>query len=153
MISAGRPWRERWSSVTLDRAAALAEFARAPVASLGTTRESGSPHLVPVTFVVDAETVYSMVDRKPKTTTALQRLANIAANPDVSLLVDHYEDDWRRLWWVRLDGRATVSDDVATLATARTLLRSKYPQYESQPPDGPAISIAITGVTWWEWAR
>lgn len=139
--------------MTLDQGTALARFARAPVASLGTTRESGSPHLVPVTFAVEAETVYSMVDRKPKTTRALQRLANIAANPEVSLLVDHYEDDWTGLWWVRLDGTATVSEDAATLTTARTLLESKYPQYENQPPDGPAISIAITGVTWWEWAR
>ena len=139
--------------MTLDRGAAMARFARASAASLGTTRESGSPHLVPITFAVDAETVYSMVDRKPTTTSALQRLANIDANPEVSLLVDHYEDDWTRLWWVRVDGTATVSDDAATLKKARTLLQSKYPQYENQPPDGPVIAIAITGVTWWEWVR
>jgi PPOX class probable F420-dependent enzyme len=139
--------------VTLDRGAALARFAAASVASLGTTRESGSPHVVPITFAVETESVYSMVDRKPKTTTALQRLTNIAAHPAASLLVDHYEDDWTRLWWVRVDGTATVSDDVATLTTARTLLQSKYPQYRDQPPDGPVISVAITGVTWWEWAR
>lgn len=138
--------------MTLDRGTALARFARASVASLGTTRESGSPHLVPITFAVESETVYSMVDRKPKTTTALRRLANIATNPAVSLLVDHYEDDWTRLWWVRLDGTATVSDDAGFVATARALLESKYPQYESQLPDGPLISIAINNVTWWEWA-
>jgi PPOX class probable F420-dependent enzyme len=123
------------------------------VASLGTTRESGSPHVVPITFAVETESVYSMVDQKPKSTTALQRLANIAAHPAASLLVDHYEDDWTRLWWVRGDGTAAVSDDVATLTTARTLLQSKYPQYRDQPPDGPVISVTITGVTWWEWAR
>jgi PPOX class probable F420-dependent enzyme len=123
------------------------------VASLGTTRESGSPHVVPITFAVETESVYSMVDQKPKSTTALQRLANIAAHPAASLLVDHYEDDWKRLWWVRVDGTAAVSDDVATLTTARTLLQSKYPQYRDQPPDGPVISVTITGVTWWEWAR
>jgi PPOX class probable F420-dependent enzyme len=123
------------------------------VASLGTTRESGSPHVVPITFAVETESVYSMVDQKPKSTTALQRLANIAAHPAASLLVDHYEDDWTRLWWVRVDGTAAVSDDVATLTTARTLLQSKYPQYRDQPPDGPVISVTITGVTWWEWAR
>ncbi|MGF1616711.1 MAG: TIGR03668 family PPOX class F420-dependent oxidoreductase [Acidimicrobiia bacterium] len=139
--------------MTLDRGTALARFARASVASLGTTRESVSPHLVPVTFAVEAETVYSAVDRKPKTTRALQRLANIAAHPAVSLLVDHYEDDWARLWWVRVDGTATVSDDAAQLTTATTLLQAKYPQYVDQPPDGPVISIAISGVTWWEWAR
>jgi PPOX class probable F420-dependent enzyme len=139
--------------VALDRGTALARFGRASVATLGTARESGVPHLVPITFAVAGETAYSMVDRKPKTTMALQRLANIAANPEVALLVDHYEDNWMELWWVRVDGIATVSDDLATLRTARSLLRSKYPQYEDQPPDGPAITIAITGVTWWEWAR
>jgi PPOX class probable F420-dependent enzyme len=153
VTSAGRQSRKPWNSVTLDRGTALARFARASVASLGTTRETGSPHLVPITFAVDGETVYSMVDRKPKTTTALKRLANIAAHPEVSLLVDHYEDDWTRLWWVRVDGTATVSDDAATSTTAHNLLQSKYPQYRGQPPDGPAISIAISGVTWWEWAR
>ncbi len=139
--------------MTLDRATALARFVRASVASLATTRESGSPHLVPITFAVEAETIYSMVDRKPKTTMALQRLANIATNPAVSLLVDHYEDDWTGLWWVRIDGTAAVSDDADTLTTARNLLQAKYPQYVDQPPDGPAITIAITGVTWWEWVR
>ena len=139
--------------MTLDRGTALARFAGASVASLATTRESGSPHLVPITFAVDGETVYSMVDRKPKTTRALQRLANIAANPEVSLLVDHYEDDWAGLWWVRVDGTASVSEDAALVTTARALLESKYPQYRDQPPDGPAISVAISGVTWWEWAR
>ena len=139
--------------MTLDRGTALARFARASVAALGTTRESRTPHLVPITFAIEAETVYSMVDRKPKTTRALQRLANIAANPEVSLLVDHYEDDWAGLWWVRVDGTASVSEDAALVTTARALLESKYPQYRDQPPDGPAISVAISGVTWWEWAR
>lgn len=139
--------------MTLDRPTALTRFARASVATLGTTRESGSPHLVPVTFAFDTNTIYSMVDRKPKRTTALQRLANIATNPEVSLLVDHYEDDWTGLWWVRVDGTAAVSDDRDAVTTARTLLESKYPQYRDLPPDGPVISIAITGVTWWEWAR
>lgn len=139
--------------MTLDRVTALARFAGESVASLGTTRDSGSPHLVPITFAVADETVYSMVDRKPKTTKDLQRLANIAANPEVSLLVDHYEEDWTRLWWVRVDGIATIAHDGEVVATARTLLESKYPQYESQQPDGPVIAIAITGVTWWEWAR
>ena len=106
-----------------------------------------------MTFAVDGDAIYSMVDQKPKTTMALQRLANIAANPEVSLLVDHYEDDWTGLWWVRVDGTAAVSDDGDAITTARALLASKYPQYRDLPPDGPAVSIAITGVTWWEWAR
>lgn len=139
--------------MTLDRGSALVRFADAAVASLATTRPSGRPHIVPVTFAVDGETVYTMIDRKPKTTTALQRLANIAANPGVSLLTDHYEDDWTRLWWVRIDGEAAVSEDGNVLAAARSLLQKKYPQYRDQPPDGPAVCIGITGVTWWEWAR
>ncbi|MEX1037559.1 MAG: TIGR03668 family PPOX class F420-dependent oxidoreductase [Acidimicrobiia bacterium] len=139
--------------MTLDRTSALVRFADSAVASLATTRPSGSPHIVPVTFAVDDETVYTMVDRKPKTTTALQRLANIAANPGVSLLADHYEADWTRLWWVRIDGDATITEDGETPMVARSLLQKKYPQYRDQPPDGPAICVRITGVTWWEWAR
>jgi len=132
----------------LDRASALTRFAAAPVASLATTRPTGGPHIVPVTFAVDGETVFTMIDSKPKTTTALQRLANIEANPAVSLLTHHYEDDWSQLWWVRVDGEATISDDRAPCR----LLQDKYQQYRDNPPDGPTIVIAISDVTWWEWS-
>ena len=86
-------------------AEARGRFAAARVARLATADATGQPHLVPVTFAVAGDMVYTAVDAKPKRTTALRRLANVAANPRVSLLVDHYDDDWSRLWWVRADGR------------------------------------------------
>jgi PPOX class probable F420-dependent enzyme len=137
----------------LERDAALIRFGSARVASLATTRPSGAPHVVPVTFAVADEVVYTMVDSKPKTTTALQRLENIAANPRVSLLVEHYEEDWTALWWVRVDGHATVSSGDDDLAVARSRLQDKYSQYRDQPPAGPAIRIEITGVSSWKWSR
>ena len=75
-------------------------FAAAPVARLATVGPDGCPHLVPVVFAVDGDVVYTAVDGKPKVSLRLRRLANIAARPQVSLLVDHYDDDWSRLWWV-----------------------------------------------------
>jgi PPOX class probable F420-dependent enzyme len=137
----------------LEREAALIRFGAARVAALATSRPSGAPHVVPVTFAIVDEVIYSMVDRKPKTTTALQRLDNIEAHPRVSLLVDHYDEDWSALWWVRADGDATVSEERVDLAVARSCLQEKYPQYRDQPPGGPAIRIEITGVTSWEWTR
>lgn len=144
--------RDAAEPTPLDRASALARFAATPVAALATTRPSGGPHIVPVSFTVEAEHVFIMIDAKPKTTTALQRLANIEANPAVSLLTHHYEDDWRKLWWVRVDGEATITADPGIVAAPRRLLQQKYPQYRKSPPDGPAIVIDITDVTWWEWA-
>jgi len=85
-------------------------FAAARVARLATADRDGRPHIVPIVFALDGDRIYSAVDQKPKRTTALRRLANVAANPNVSLLVDDYDDDWDRLWWVRADGRATVLD-------------------------------------------
>ena len=135
----------------LDRATALTRFGGARVASLATSRPSGGPHLVPVTFALDGETVFTMIDSKPKTTTWLQRLANIVANPSVSLLAHHYEDDWKQLWWVRIDGEAMILEDPARISSSRRLLQEKYQQYRDHPPDGPAIVIEVSGVTWWEW--
>ncbi len=122
-------------------------FAEARVASLATADADGVPHLVPVTFALDGDDVVSAVDSKPKTTTALRRLCNIAVNPRVSLLVDHYDEDWSRLWWVRVDGNATSknTDDRAVAALA-----AKYPHYVRTPPAGPVIRVRIT--TWRGWS-
>ncbi|ASW92594.1 TIGR03668 family PPOX class F420-dependent oxidoreductase [Mycobacterium marseillense] len=126
-----------------------ARFTESPVARLGTVTPGGAPHLVPVVFAVAADpvsgqdVVYTAVDAKPKTTRRLRRLANIDANPLVSLLVDHYADDWTRLWWVRVDGVATVHDDGQALEVGRRLLRAKYPQYQSVSLDGPVIAVAV----------
>lgn len=121
------------------------KFSHAPVARLATVTADGAPHLVPVVFAVHEGTVYTAVDGKPKSTQQLKRLANIAANPRVSLLVDHYADDWTTLWWIRADGRAAVTDD----DTGRDLLRAKYTQYQTVSLDGPVIAIEIQRWTSW----
>jgi PPOX class probable F420-dependent enzyme len=122
----------------------------ARVARLATVTAGGRPHLVPCCFALHGETVYSAVDdAKPKTTMALQRLANIAANPAAALLVDEYDEDWSSLWWVRLDGTARVVIDPTEQATALDLLAAKYPQYARTPPPGDVIAIDIS--RWRAW--
>lgn len=130
-----------------------AGFTRSPVARMATVTPGGLPHLVPVVFAVGEDSpdvVYTAVDAKPKTTRRLRRLANIDANPQVSLLADHYADDWTRLWWVRADGLATIHRDGPALDTGYRLLRAKYPQYQSVPLEGPVIAIAVR--RWSGWA-
>ena len=136
----------------MDRAEARARFAAARVARLATAGADGRPHLVALCFAVEGDTVFSAVDAKPKRTTRLRRLANIAANPAVALLVDHYDDDhWDRLWWVRADGAAHVLDDAdPAAARARELLGARYPQYRATPPGGPVISVDVS--RWSGWA-
>lgn len=118
-------------------------FSAAPVATLATADDQGVPHLVPVVFAVDGDTVYTAVDAKRKSTQRLRRLANIAVNPRVSLLVDHYEDDWTQLWWVRADGIAEVHHDGEQMAIGYGLLRAKYTQYERTALDGPVVTVAV----------
>jgi PPOX class probable F420-dependent enzyme len=125
-------------------------FTAAPVARLATVTADGTPHLVPVVFAADGDAIYTAVDGKPKSTQRLRRLANIAANAHVSLLVDQYDADWTRLWWVRADGVASVHQGDAAAATGRTLLRAKYPQYQSVSLDGPVIVVQVTHWTAWE---
>jgi PPOX class probable F420-dependent enzyme len=121
-------------------------FAAVPVARLATVDPSGAPHLVPIVFAVAGDTIFSAVDAKPKRTRALRRLANIAANPRVSVLADHYEDDWSRLWWVRADGVARVTD--ASPAGLAALV-ARYPQYRTAPPPGPFLEIAVDRWSAW----
>jgi PPOX class probable F420-dependent enzyme len=130
---------------------APARFGAARVARLATTTAGGSPHLVPVVFALVGETVWSAVDAKPKSRTALRRLANVAVNQEVSLLVDHYADDWATLWWVRADGQATVVDlnDGGTTEGLAALV-AKYPPYQLDPPPGPALRIQVT--RWVSWS-
>jgi PPOX class probable F420-dependent enzyme len=127
-------------------------FAAARVAHLATAGADGRPHLVPVVFAVAVDTVYTAVDdAKPKATLRLRRLANIAANPAVALLADHYDDDWRALWWVRADGHARLLEPAMDeAARARALLAERYPQYRAQPP--PGVVIAVDVARWSGWA-
>ena len=121
----------------------------ARVARLATVARDGRPHIVPITFVATEDALYFAVDQKPKRSADLQRLRNIEANPAVSVLIDHYEDDWTRLWWVRVDGRARLVREGAELEIAITLLSRRYPQYRSAPPVGPAVAIEIERMTGW----
>ncbi|MCX2965667.1 TIGR03668 family PPOX class F420-dependent oxidoreductase [Gordonia aquimaris] len=117
-------------------------FASARVARLATVGADARPHLVPVVFALVDDIVVSCVDHKPKRTQRLRRLANIAANPAVSLLVDHYTEEWAALWWVRVDGRADVVDAESELgARAIDRLAAKYSHYRADRPDGPVIVV------------
>jgi PPOX class probable F420-dependent enzyme len=126
-----------------------ARFASVPVARLATVGPDGAPHLVPIVFALlgaDGDVLVSAVDGKPKRTRALRRLANIAASPRVSVLADHYEQDWSRLWWVRADGTARVRD---THPDGLAALVARYPHYRAAPPAGPFIEITVA--KWTEW--
>lgn len=125
-------------------------LAAARVAHLATTTSDGRPHVVVCCFALHGEQIVTAVDAKPKTTTALRRLDNIRANPAVSLLVDHYDDeDWSQLWWVRVDGTATVVGAGPEHDAALAALIAKYPQYQQDPPPGPVIAIEPTA--WRAW--
>jgi PPOX class probable F420-dependent enzyme len=126
-------------------------FARSRVARLATVTPGGQPHLVPVVFAVAPGVVYTAVDAKPKTTRRLRRLANIDSNSHVSLLVDHYADDWTQLWWVRVDGTAAVHTDGDAVDIGRRLLRAKYPQYQTVSLDGPVITVAVQRWSSWHY--
>jgi PPOX class probable F420-dependent enzyme len=116
---------------------------RARVARLATVAADNRPHLVPISFVLEGDVLYSAVDRKPKRSPNLKRIENVRANPHVSVIVDHYDDDWTQLWWVRLDGRARVLTEGAERERALALLAAKYPQYSADTPDGPVLAIDI----------
>ena len=92
-------------------------------------RPNGDPHIVPVTFALIDDTVVTMVDHKPKKTTRLQRLVNVESNRRVSMLVDRYNENWAQLWWVRLDGLASIHTDDQVWSDGRDALAAKYAQY------------------------
>lgn len=126
-------------------------FAAARVARLATADAAGRPHLVPIVFVVVRKTVYSAVDAKPKRTTALRRLANVAVNPSVALLVDHYDDaDWTALWWVRADGAGRIlAASGAEARRAIELLAERYPQDRDEPAEGPVLAVDVARWSGW----
>jgi PPOX class probable F420-dependent enzyme len=129
-------------------AEARRRFAAARVARLATVAADGTPHLVPVVFAVLGETVYSVVDQKPKRTTELRRLENARAGGRAALLVDHYEEDWEALWWVRADGGARVLDrDEPEARRAIAALADRYPQ---QRAVGAVLAVDVE--RWSGWA-
>lgn len=134
----------------MDETEARRQMAAARVARLATVTADGTAHVVPCCFAMVDDALVSAVDGKPKSTVALKRLANIEAHPGVSLVIDHYEDDWDRLWWVRVDGRARVITDGPERDHGLDLLAEKYPQYRVVRP--PGSLIVIEDLTWRSWS-
>jgi PPOX class probable F420-dependent enzyme len=132
----------------MTAAEARALFLTARVARLATADGDGRPHLVPIVFAVQGDRVYSAVDAKPKRTTALRRLANVHANPAVSLLVDHYDDeDWSALWWARADGLGRViASEEPEWQLANQLLSERYPQ---QRATGAVLAVDVERWSGW----
>jgi|TARA_B100000809_G_scaffold86866_1_gene85262 PPOX class probable F420-dependent enzyme len=111
---------------------------------LATADAKGRPQVVPVCFVFDGQAIYSVLDAKPKTTPLrqLRRVKNILANPQVSLVVDHYEEDWDKLQYILVSGDAELLESGEKWALAIAMLREKYPQYQAMDLDqSPVIKI------------
>ena len=136
----------------MDEARCRARLSAARVGHLATVRPDGRPHVVACCFAVQGDRLWTAVDAKPKTTTRLQRLDNVRANPWASLLVDHYEEDWDELWWVRADGPAAVLVEGAEHEAALAALVAKYPQYAAAPPRGAVIAVAVQRWRGWSGA-
>jgi PPOX class probable F420-dependent enzyme len=125
-------------------------FASSPVARLSTVRPDGRPHVVPMVFALVGDTVFSAVDAKPKRSTALQRLVNVRTEPRCAVLVDHYDDDWRRLWWVRADGHGEVVEVPPAGHPGIQALVQRFSQYRDEPPSGPLLVVTVQ--RWAGWA-
>jgi PPOX class probable F420-dependent enzyme len=131
-------------SVLRDRVAA------SRVARLATTDPDGRPHLVPIVFALAGGTLYTAVDAKPKRSRTLRRIENARERPQVTVLVDRYDEDWSRLWWIRLRGRARVLEAGEEAERALALLVEKYEQYRDAPPTAPVLAIDV--VEWRGWS-
>lgn len=125
----------------------LVEAAR--VGHLATVGPDGHPHIVPVCFALVGDLAYTAVDHKPKRSTRLRRIDNIVANGHACLIVDHYSEEWSKLWWVRLDGRGRVVDDPDEVPRALTALGDKYVQYARKLPTGPVLAMEVTRWSGW----
>ena len=133
----------------MNRAEALTRLETHPTGYLASADNTGVPHVVVVTYAVVTDNVVTAIDHKPKTTRSLKRLRNISENENVSFLVDHYEDDWDRLWWVRVDGPASIIKRGELFDISVDALVDKYPQYKDHRPKGPVIAIETADVSWW----
>ena len=124
--------------------------AAARVGRLASIDASGRPHVVPICFAVAGNAIVSVVDHKEKRTLELRRLDNVRRNPDVQLVVDHYDDDWSLLWWVRVSGEGRVVEGGAERDDAIDVLARKYAQYRERRPAGAVLLIDIVDVTSWQ---
>jgi PPOX class probable F420-dependent enzyme len=132
---------------------ARARFADSPVAVLGTVDATGAAHLVPVTYVVSGDLVFIAIDDKPKRDQDLKRLRNIAAEPRVSLLAQHYQEDWSGLWWARADGTARVIDPADMPFAVLGGLMGRYAWYRTHQPNGPVIEVTVQKWSGWAFAE
>lgn len=133
--------------------AAIERFIRQQrVARLATVDSHGRPHIVPIVFVYNDETIYTPIDLKPKDVRPqdLLRVLNIAQNPEVQVLLDRYDEDWQQLGFVQLRGRAELLEAGLDYEAALRLLQQKYPQYGDLPLEGrPVIRVNIDRVVSW----
>jgi len=131
------------------------KMAEARVARLATVDEQFRPHVVPVCFAYDGKAFYTAIDRKPKRVTPdrLTRVRNILAAPQVSLLIDNYDEDWKKLWYILIRGYATLIPKSRREERARAIrkLRAKYPQYTEAllADDAPVIRITPQRAAVW----
>jgi PPOX class probable F420-dependent enzyme len=125
------------------------------VAHLATADSAGAPHVVPVCFARVDQCVYIVIDEKPKgEALRLKRVRNIVENPRVALVADVYDEDWSRLGWLMVRGRARLVDDAAEHARALRVLRQKYEQYRAMRLEGrPMLAIEVERLTAWGTAR
>jgi PPOX class probable F420-dependent enzyme len=125
-------------------------FSEARVARLATADRTGLPHVVPIVFAIDGDNLVSAIDHKPKRGPTLRRLLNLAENPRVAVLVDHYSEDWDALWWARADGRARLLEvESPESEQALDRLAARYQQYEERRPNGPVILIEVERWAGW----
>ncbi len=124
-----------------------------PVGHLATADAEGRPYVVPFCFVCDGSSIYSILDAKPKSSELrrLRRVRNILDNPRVSLVIDHYEEDWSKLWFLLVQGTAELLESSPEHVAALARLRSKYPQYQRMDlDDNPMIKITAERATGWD---
>ena len=121
------------------------------VGHLATADAAGAPFLTPVCFALAGDSLYVTIDEKPKRQDRpLKRVRNILENPNVAFVVDQYDEDWSRLGWVMLRGRADILDGGDEHDRAQALLRGKYPQYRAMNLAGlPVIALRIARVASW----
>ena len=130
----------------------LAFLRSARTAHLATSDKSGQPHVIPICFVCDGKCFYSPIDEKPKRTvpSKLKRLKNIRENPQVALVIDHYDEDWRKLAYVLVFGKARIVQSGEKHRSAVKLLRRKYRQYRAMAIDErPMIAITANRIVSW----
>lgn len=131
-----------------ERIRALMDGARRGVMS--TLLHDGSAHSVPVVFAVLEDEIVSPIDHKPKTGEVMARVKNLGRDDRVTLLLDHWDEDWPQVGWVMVRGRATVETDAP--APLMRALNARYPQYEPDERHDALIRIRPTKILWWTWS-